>query len=58
MELKKVKLKQAEPEYNFWKNKSHLERLNMVESLRRQFIAENDTSRVYEIRKVRIKKRL
>ncbi|MBT4266617.1 MAG: hypothetical protein HOD85_20655 [Deltaproteobacteria bacterium] len=55
MELKKVKLGRQETEYDFWKDKSHLERLNMVEKLRKQFITNTDRSRIHEIRKVRIK---
>lgn len=55
MELKKVKFGRQETEYDFWKQKSHLERLNMVEKLRKQFIISTDQSRKYEIRKVRIK---
>ncbi len=58
MEIKKVRLDQQESEYDFWKNRSHLERLNMVEKLRRQFVSDTEKSRVYEIKKVRIKQRL
>ncbi|MBT4090806.1 MAG: hypothetical protein HN580_08780 [Deltaproteobacteria bacterium] len=55
MELKKVRLGQQESEYDFWKDKSYLERLNMVEKLRRQFVTDIEKSKVYEIKKVRIK---
>ena len=57
MQLEKVKLGQQKSEYDFWKNKSHLERLNMVEVLRRQFITDAEKSKVYEIRKIRISQR-
>lgn len=55
MELKKVKLGRQETEYDFWKERTHLERLNMVEKLRQQLITRSNPSRIYEIRKVSIK---
>ena len=55
MKIKKVRLGEQPPECNFWKDKSHLERLNMVEKLRRQFITDNDRGKVCEVKKIRIK---
>ncbi len=55
MDFKKVKLGQQESEYDFWKDKKHLDRLNMVEKLTRQFVIKTEKTKVYEIRKIRIK---
>ncbi len=55
MEIQKIRLGNVKIEYEDWKSKSHLERLNMLETLRRQYIVGIDQSKKYEIRKVRIK---
>ncbi len=54
MEFKKIRLGQQESEYEYWKDKSHLERLNMVEKLRLQFIVKNEPSKKHVVKRIKL----
>jgi hypothetical protein len=58
MEFKKIRITDQKNECEYWKDKSAVERLNMVETLRKQLIVTNDNSRKHEIRKIRIQQRI